>query len=316
MRSQRLTPVKAAFAEEDFDGVELVHCTEKRLQKMLSRTGLHDSEKVAKSILALRDTSAVCSEQVEGQICVRTPDSQNWLKADASFDSWSYGLLLMHLLTGQPLFNQTVEGDLDDKNLKELAGWNSQRRMDVLVQIADPDAKDLISKLLHEDPQQRMTMNGVLEHPFFSGGAVASKSKEANLFRVVIFFSRGELKHDKKMLTKLDQLKQCITNSMADRFQWRKKQHDQPDLECFMREVGAFMRLNVQLAHLIGHGGEQGFWWHPRSGRDEGEFQDPSDFVAAIALQKETLECVFLDGCSMGQIAHMLQQQGGSFHIL
>ena len=65
------------------------------------------------------------------------------------------------------------------------------------------------------------------------------------------------------MLTELDRLKQAITDSVPDQFQWRIKRHDQPDLECFTLEVSRFKSLNVQFVHLVGHGSQQDFWWYP-----------------------------------------------------
>ena len=71
----------------------------------------------------------------------------------------------------------------------------------------------------------------------------------------------------------------------------------------------------MRLVHLVGHGSESGFRWHPRPGSDEGEFQDRSDFVQQIMLQRETVECMFLDGCSMREVATMLHEQGMQFVI-
>ena len=135
------------------------------------------------------------------------------------------------------------------------------------------------------------------------------------LFCVVVFFSRGELKHDKEMLTSLDALKQAITDLIPVNFRDRVERHDQPDVECFAREVGSFKRRLMRLVHLVGHGSGSGFRWHLRRGNDEGEFQDGPDFVRQLMLQREIVECVFLDGCSMGEMAHMLQQQGMQFVI-
>ena len=113
----------------------------------------------------------------------------------------------------------------------------------------------------------------------------------------------------------LDALKQAITDLIPVHCRGCVEMHNQPDVECFSREVGRFVALNVRLAHFVGHGIKQGFWWHPRPDNDQGEFQEPELFVAQIMLQKETVECVFLDGCSMGEVAQMLQQRGMKFVI-
>ena len=63
-------------------------------------------------------------EDIGGRIAPILSTATNALLAHPSFDSWSFGVLLFHLLTGRPLFNQTVKGFLDGtkKNEAETRG--------------------------------------------------------------------------------------------------------------------------------------------------------------------------------------------------
>ena len=68
------------------------------------------------------------------------------------------------------------------------------------------------------------------------------------------------------------------------------------------------------MAHLAGHGTRSGFLWWPSSSAGEVETIPKARFVEALESQRRsasrTLECVFLDGCQMQDIARDLHAAG------
>lgn len=76
-------------------------------------------------------------------------------------DLWSAGVILFILLGGYPPFYDESEPKLFEKIRKGRFDFND----DVWTAVSE-DAKDMIRKLLAVDPQQRMTISQVLEHPW------------------------------------------------------------------------------------------------------------------------------------------------------
>lgn len=73
-------------------------------------------------------------------------------------DIWSCGVILFALLAGHLPF--------DDEDLTTLLEKVKSGKYDVPLRI-DSMAKDLISRMLVNDPEQRITMAEILQHPFF-----------------------------------------------------------------------------------------------------------------------------------------------------
>lgn len=73
-------------------------------------------------------------------------------------DIWSCGIILHALLTGKLPF--------DDEDLLTLLEKVLRGKFEMPSDI-DPLAQDLLTKMLTVDPKKRITMPGILEHPFF-----------------------------------------------------------------------------------------------------------------------------------------------------
>jgi serine/threonine protein kinase len=84
---------------------------------------------------------------------------------------WSFGVILFHFLTRFTLFHEDREDHIADaQDLSHLHYWTDAFKSQKLNLISDPIGRNLVSHLLSKDPQRRpMTVEHVLQHPFFTG---------------------------------------------------------------------------------------------------------------------------------------------------
>ena len=90
------------------------------------------------------------------------PEMIRNLGHDEHVDIWCLGVLLFELLTGIPPFigqNQTL---LMQNIVKVNITWPAPPRLPI-----DPDAKDLICKILRENPAERLSLEDIAKHKFF-----------------------------------------------------------------------------------------------------------------------------------------------------
>lgn len=78
---------------------------------------------------------------------------------DKSVDVWCIGALIFELLTGNCPFNGMTDSILYDHILKNKIDWPKDINL---------EAKDLISKILRTEPKDRLSLNDMLKHPFFT----------------------------------------------------------------------------------------------------------------------------------------------------
>ncbi|WRT63695.1 uncharacterized protein IL334_000618 [Kwoniella shivajii] len=76
----------------------------------------------------------------------------------SSSDIWSCGIILFALLTGRLPF--------DDDNIRSLLQKVKIGVFEMPDEIKDP-ARNLLSRMLEKDPERRITMPDILQHPFF-----------------------------------------------------------------------------------------------------------------------------------------------------
>jgi serine/threonine protein kinase len=105
-------------------------------------------------------------------------------RASVTFDLWSLGCVLFHLILGRSLWQSAEDGSIaDEGDFRTLCGWshtalNSKLRravkgqpsmdqktaMDLLFKLLEPNAA---TRLAHFSESESCVMLGVLDHPFF-----------------------------------------------------------------------------------------------------------------------------------------------------
>ncbi|KAL7087916.1 hypothetical protein ACP275_13G097500 [Erythranthe tilingii] len=105
-------------------------------------------------------------------------------------DIWSAGVMLYILLSGVPPFWAETERGIFDAVLKGHVDFESEP----WPSISD-SAKDIVSKMLTQDPKKRITAAEVLEHPWIKGGEASDKPIDsAVLSRMKQFRAMNKLK--------------------------------------------------------------------------------------------------------------------------
>jgi serine/threonine protein kinase len=111
---------------------------------------------------------------IDGDVRVRDPDSPERLLASGTYDVWSFGAVLFHLITGQSLFLANHLDDLDDGELRKLAAWDEASLDAVVNKIGKRNrrsalARHLLLQILLPDPSIRPTMESIVLDQFLEG---------------------------------------------------------------------------------------------------------------------------------------------------
>jgi len=109
----------------------------------------------ANGLVAIRDKRAAAGE----------------LLASASYDAWSFGSVLFHLLSGSSLFHANNSDNLEAEELLALCRWTPSdcaRRLDRLksTAIRGRQGEALVEWLLQKDADHRPSMSQVVQHAF------------------------------------------------------------------------------------------------------------------------------------------------------
>ncbi|KAF0689927.1 Aste57867_18668 [Aphanomyces stellatus] len=92
------------------------------------------------------------------------------VEATPAVDMWSFGCLMYQMLCGVELISTDINQDIVSDKVKDAATWTDEllhRRIE--NNIADESAQHLIKQLLVVNPTSRLSMQEVLNHPYFTG---------------------------------------------------------------------------------------------------------------------------------------------------
>ena len=78
---------------------------------------------------------------------------------DHNVDLWCIGVMIFELINGKVPFNTKSKKDLEDSILRVKINWPTDMH---------PQAKDLVKRILHLNPQNRMQIEACFKHPFFT----------------------------------------------------------------------------------------------------------------------------------------------------
>jgi len=129
------------------------------------------------------------------------------VEASEKIDCWALGALAYMLGAGEPLVSSTRDDDCASGGAMALLhDWGTKvaHVLSRLEKVADPALRDLISKLLHRDPKDRLPVEKALDHVFFrtgrDGGAVAPQKE---VLDALVMIQEEQLKH-KAVLSAVD----------------------------------------------------------------------------------------------------------------
>ena len=144
----------------------------------------HSRKKNKKSKISSRSSSSDQKEDVKSvssndseRVKVRFVGTPDYIAPEAilgnpqtsQVDWWSCGVLLFEFLVGVPPFNDDTPQLVFDRIVNMKIEWPKDQEGGEFL---SPQAKDLISRFLTEDPERRLGAKGIDEikqHPFFKG---------------------------------------------------------------------------------------------------------------------------------------------------
>ena len=95
-------------------------------------------------------------------------------KGHESYDIWSVGVVAYRLATNQELFQTDGDDNIVDDQKQLLVEWDEAKLNHKLKNVSDPLLQDLLKKILHPDPKERMShyeeggIKAILEDPYFN----------------------------------------------------------------------------------------------------------------------------------------------------
>ncbi|KAF0683302.1 Aste57867_24642 [Aphanomyces stellatus] len=88
--------------------------------------------------------------------------------AQVSLDAWAFGALMYQMHSGEELVSTDINQDVLDDTIEQAITWTQCKlKTRIRNKIRNDTVCDLIEKLLVVDPQDRIDINGVLNHPYF-----------------------------------------------------------------------------------------------------------------------------------------------------
>ena len=94
------------------------------------------------------------------------------IQSSSNYDMWAYGVVLYEAIAGISLAPYACRGKraMNTSEVAKIGQWDEKSLKTALkqIEVQNYNARDLLSRMLHFDPEKRFSsMKDVLEHPFF-----------------------------------------------------------------------------------------------------------------------------------------------------
>ncbi|KAF0719461.1 Aste57867_1023 [Aphanomyces stellatus] len=122
------------------------------------------------------------------------------VKAHPSLDVWAFGALMYKMCSGEELVATDKNQDVLDDKIEQAATWTQEHlKTRIHNKIGNCHVRDLLEKLLVVNPDDRITMSGVLEHPYFKVDPSGITDKFQEVIDKVIETNANVLQVDQKV---------------------------------------------------------------------------------------------------------------------
>ncbi|KAF0717651.1 hypothetical protein As57867_002168, partial [Aphanomyces stellatus] len=130
--------------------------------------------------------------------------------AHPSLDVWAFGALMYQMYSGEELVATDINQDVLDDKIEQAATWTQEKlKTRIHNKIRNGLVRDLLEKLLVVDPEDRITMDGVLEHSYFKVNTSGITDKVNEVIAKVVETNANVLRVDTKV-DKVDRKLDCI----------------------------------------------------------------------------------------------------------
>ncbi|EGR34166.1 protein kinase domain protein [Ichthyophthirius multifiliis] len=164
-------PITANFIRQIIQALIYMH-----QKKFIHRDIKLENIMLTNGVLKLCDfgyTTAFQEDQMRKTFCgtldYASPEMVEGKEYDNSVDAWSIGILTYELIFGQAPFT--------DKNDMEKTFLNIVKNEIDFPGLISFEGVDFIKKLLVKKPQERMTLNDALQHPFIQSGMTSRQNQ-------------------------------------------------------------------------------------------------------------------------------------------
>lgn len=158
------TKTVASYMKDLCSAVFYLHCMDPPIihrDIKLENVLLHEDGKV--KLTDFGWSNYICDDEVRDTFCgtpvYLAPEMIKRKEHDHNVDIWCIGVMLFELLTGKLPFNTSSKLALEDSIMKVKINWPPDMNQ---------QARDLVSRILKYNPSERLQIENILKHTFFT----------------------------------------------------------------------------------------------------------------------------------------------------